>query len=70
MIIFLINKIFAVLFFISLLNILSNVYKIFRIWVNTENEEIRSYKITKKNVWFLGLALSYIITCIFYGITY
>lgn len=66
---FFISKIYYVLFILSILNIMANIYKFLRSWALSENNEVSRYKITKKDVVYLGLSISYFITSCIIGIT-
>jgi hypothetical protein len=62
----LLNKVLFVLFFMSILNILRHVWKVFMI---LRNDNIpNKYELSKRELIFLGISVSYILTTIFTGI--
>jgi len=69
MLIFFINKIFYIFFILSTLNVIMNLYKFIRAWALSNTDQTTRYKISKKDVLFVGLSLSYIITSLINGIT-
>lgn len=65
---FFLNKVYSLIFVLSVLNIVMNSYKFLRAWVASDSEETVPYKITNKSVLFIGLSLSYLIASLFTGI--
>jgi len=63
----LINKTLFVLFFISILNILRHLWKVFSI---LRNDDVpNKYELSKQELIFLGLSVAYVLTTIFTKIT-
>jgi hypothetical protein len=59
----LLNKVLFVLFFMSILNILRHVWKVFTI---LRNDNIpNKYELSKQELIFLGLSIAYLFTTIF-----
>jgi hypothetical protein len=59
----LLNKVLFVLFFMSILNILRHVWKVFMI---LRNDNIpNKYELSKQELIFLGLSIAYLFTTIF-----
>jgi len=59
----LLNKVLFVLFFMSILNILRHVWKVFTI---LRNDNIpNKYELSKQELIFLGLSVAYLFTTIF-----
>jgi hypothetical protein len=59
----LLNKVLFVLFFMSILNILRHVWKVFMI---LRNDNIpNKYELSKQELIFLGLSIGYLFTTIF-----
>lgn len=68
MIEFFLNKVYSLIFVLSILNLVMNLYKFIRAWATADTEGGTQYKITNKSVLFIGLSISYIITSLFNGI--
>jgi hypothetical protein len=63
----LVNKTLFVLFFISILNILRHLWKVFSI---LRNDDVpNKYELSKQELIFLGLSVAYVLTTIFTKIT-
>jgi len=58
-----INKIIITGFFLSSLNFLRYVYFLIQSWVKTE-----PFIINKSQLFWLGISISYILNCVFFGI--
>jgi len=58
-------KIISLLFFMSLLNIVRHLFNIYRII--REEDRPNKYEISKTELIFVGLSVSYILTIIFTG---
>lgn len=59
----LLNKVLFVLFFMSILNILRHIWKVFMI---LRNDNIpNKYELSKQELIFLGLSVAYLFTTIF-----
>lgn len=59
----LLNKVLFVLFFMSILNILRHLWKVFMI---LRNDNIpNKYELSKQELIFLGLSIAYLFTTIF-----
>jgi hypothetical protein len=63
----LVNKTLFVLFFISILNILRHLWKVFSI---LRNDDVpNKYELSKQELIYLGLSVAYVLTTIFTKIT-
>jgi len=59
----LLNKVLFVLFFMSILNILRHIWKVFTI---LRNDDVpNKYELSKQELIFLGLSVAYLFTTIF-----
>jgi hypothetical protein len=64
----LLNKLFIVLFFVSLLNTLRHTYYFIQAIVTSTEEQPIKYVIPKTSLILLGLSIAYILSSIFTGI--
>ena len=64
----LLNKLFIVLFFVSLLNTVRHTYYFIQAIVSSTEEQPTKYVIPKTSLILLGLSIAYILTSIFTGI--
>ena len=64
----LLNKLFIVLFFVSLLNTLRHTYYFIQAMVTSTEEQPIKYVIPKTSLILLGLSIAYILSSIFTGI--
>lgn len=64
----LLNKLLLILFFISLLNIIRNVYYLIQAWVKSNSENPTKYLLSDKSLYLLGISLSYVLMCLSTGI--
>jgi len=64
----LLNKLFIVLFFVSLLNTLRHTYYFIQAIVSSTEEQPIKYVIPKTSLILLGLSIAYILSSIFTGI--
>ena len=64
----LLNKLFIVLFFVSLLNTVRHAYYFIQAIVSSTEEQPIKYVIPKTSLILLGLSIAYILTSIFTGI--
>ena len=64
----LLNKLFIVLFFVSLLNALRHAYYFIQAIVSSTEEQSIKYVIPKTSLTLLGLSIAYILSSIFTGI--
>ena len=68
MLVILISKILMVAFFLSLVTVLRHGYYAIKSIINTDEENTEFYVLNKTQLIFLGIAIAYILTCIFTGI--
>lgn len=64
----LLNKLFIVLFFVSLLNTARHAYYFIQAIVTSTEEQPIKYVISKTSLTLLGLSIAYILSSIFTGI--
>jgi hypothetical protein len=64
----LLNKLFIVLFFVSLLNSVRHAYYFIQAIVTSTEEQPIKYVISKTSLTLLGLSIAYILSSIFTGI--
>jgi hypothetical protein len=64
----LLNKLFIVLFFVSLLNTVRHTYYFIQAIVTSTEEQPIKYVIPKTSLILLGLSIAYILSSIFTGI--
>jgi hypothetical protein len=64
----LLNKLFIVLFFVSLLNTVRHTYYFIQAIVTSTEEQTIKYVISKTSLTLLGLSIAYILSSIFTGI--
>jgi hypothetical protein len=64
----LLNKLFIVLFFVSLLNTVRHTYYFIQAIVTSTEEQPIKYVISKTSLTLLGLSIAYILSSIFTGI--
>jgi len=64
----LLNKLFMVLFFVSLLNTVRHTYYFIQVIVTSTEEQPIKYVISKTSLTLLGLSIAYILSSIFTGI--
>lgn len=62
------NKIFVMLFFMSLLNVARHTYYFIQTWFNSTEEVPLKYKVNSKSLFLLGVSLAYLLASIFTGI--
>lgn len=62
------NKIFVMLFFMSLLNVARHTYYFIQTWFNSTEETPLKYKVNSKSLFLLGVSLAYLLASIFTGI--
>ena len=64
-----VNKILFIIFFLSSLNVFRHFYYVVQSWLTTDTNNTITYKITKIELFLLGLSIAYILSSIFTGIT-
>jgi hypothetical protein len=63
------NKIEYIIFFMAILNIIRHLYYVIQAWVKSVDEAPVTYIISDKSIVILGISISYILTCMVFGIT-
>jgi hypothetical protein len=62
------NKIFLILFFMSISNVIRHMYYFIQAWVKSNGDRPEKYVITNNSLWVLSMSLAYVITSIINGI--
>jgi hypothetical protein len=62
------NKAFIVLFILSVLNTLRHTYYFIQTWFYSTQEEPMKYKVSDVSLFLLGMSISYVFECLFFGI--
>lgn len=65
-----INKIMIMLYILSVLNVIKELYAFIQAWIETTPERSIKINLTPKETFLFGLSLSYVITGIITGITF
>jgi len=68
MFIAIVNKIFIVMFFLSLLTTIRHTYYFIQAFLTSTEEQPIKYKLSTTSLFYLGVSLAYILSAIFTGI--
>lgn len=68
MLVAILNKIFVMLFFMSVLNTARHTYYFIQTWFASTEENPMKYKVSPKSLVLLGMSLAYMLMAVFTGI--